>query len=506
MPSLKRIVEFDELKKLVEKLQEEGKTVALCHGCFDLVHPGHVRHFKEAAKQADVLIVTVTPDRFVNKGPGRPLFKEALRLEQLASLRMIHYVALNKWPTSIETITELHPNIYIKGGEYEDHSKDISGNIKREVDAVEAYGGKVYYTHDIVFSSTKLINQNFALLPETAQNYVKQLRSEYSSDDLEALIERFAELKVVVLGDTIIDEYCYCVPMGRVEKAPIISVRYVKEERYAGGILAIANHAAQFAKNVTLITVVGDRDDHDSFARTKIDSKIGSHLLVRKESHTVTKRRFLTSNNQKLFEVGFLKNDPIDSELEQEVIETLRSVLSDADLLIIGDFGHGLLTPKIIEFAIKQNVPICVNAQTNSSNFGFNYITRYARADFLSIDENEIRLPFQTKVGPIDPLIEKLTEAIHCRQINVTLGPSGSVFYSNGAFHRAPALATQIVDTVGAGDAVFTLTALAWRSGFPAEIMPFLGNMVGALAVAIIGNKEPVTKSALIKSVRGLLA
>lgn len=504
---MEKIVPLEELERIIASYKKDGKKVTLCHGCFDLVHPGHVRHFKEAKRQGDVLVVTVTPDRFIAKGPGRPLFPEQLRLEQLAALEVIDHVALNHWPTAIEMLEMLKPNIYIKGSEYEDHSKDITGNIKREVDAVEKHGGRVYYTHDIVFSSTKLINQSFQLLPAETQSFLEKLRREYSADDIEALIHQLSKLKILVFGDTIIDEYCYCWPMGRVEKAPIISVKFMNEERYPGGILAVANHIVEFAASVKLVTLVGDLDQHRDFAINHLNKKIKSELIVRKGSHTVTKRRFLTPRDgQKLFEVGWITNESIDSKLESEIIGVLEKELHDIDLVVLADFGHGLVTSRIIEFLESHHIPLAVNAQTNSTNFGYNYITRYHKVDYLSIDENEIRLPFQKRIGNIEPLIQELINKIDAPHVNVTLGHTGSIYYSDGVMHRAPALATRIVDTVGAGDAVFSVTSLAWKAGLPSELLPFIGNSVGALAVEIVGNKEPVRKSALIRFIRGLLS
>lgn len=504
---MQKILEIEELTAKIREYKKNGKTVALCHGCFDLVHPGHIRHFKEAARQADYLIVTVTPDRYVAKGPSRPLFPEQMRLEQLAALDMVHHVALNQWPTAVETLNLLKPNIYVKGADYEDKSKDITGNIQREIDAVERYGGRIYITHDIVFSSTKLINRSFQLLQQESQNYVDGIRNQYSADDLEALIDRFSSLRVLILGDTIIDEYCYCKPMGRVEKAPIISMKYLYEERYPGGILAVANHAAQYADDVRLITTIGDGDNYGLFARKHLNSSIQAELIVRNGSPTVTKRRFLTAEGKtKVFEVGWINDECISGELEDDVLNKLEDAVKGADLIIAADFGHGLITPRIIDFLESQSIPFALNAQTNSTNFGYNYITRYRNVDFLSIDENEIRLPFQSRLGKIEDLVYKLADATNCRSINITLGSEGSLYFSDGELYHSPALASKVVDTVGAGDAVFSVLSLAYKSGFPLELMPFLGNSVGALAVEIMGNKEPVYKTSLIKFLRGLMA
>jgi cytidyltransferase-like protein len=488
-----RIVHLDVLSELIAGYRAEGKTVALCHGCFDLVHPGHVRHLEEASHQADVLAVTVTPDRYVKKGPGRPLFPERLRLEQVAALEMVDHVALNRWPTAVETVELLRPDVYVKGSEYEDAQADLTGNIE-------------HYTTDLTFSSTKLINEAFQHLSDEAVAYVQSFRVRFSADDLEGYLNRCSDVSVLIIGDAIIDEYCYCEPMGRVEKAPIISVRHQWEERFGGGALAVANHAAQLAGRVRLLTMTGDRDGYRQYAQDCLDPRVQPEFAIREGSHTITKRRFLdTFGRRKLFEVGHVDDVPLSGELEDRVQQSIRAALPDVDLVLVADFGHGFITPGIIGFLAAQEVALAVNAQTNSTNFGYNYITRYPRADFISIDENELRLPFQNKVDDLDSLLTELTRRVECSHINITAGPQGARYYHCGQVYRAPALATSVLDTVGAGDAVLTALSLLHTTRPPPEIVPFIGNAVGALAVEIMGNRAPVEKSTLIKFVRGLL-
>src|SRR5436853_1544672 len=160
----KKIVSLKELAAITATLKKQGKKVAQCHGCFDLLHIGHVKHFESAKKIADVLVVTVTPDRFVNKGPGRPAFPENLRLESIAALEVVDYVALNEWPTAIETINLLKPDFYVKGPDYKRREDDITQNITLEEDAVKAAGGELYITEDVTFSSSKIISTRMSRL------------------------------------------------------------------------------------------------------------------------------------------------------------------------------------------------------------------------------------------------------------------------------------------------------------------------------------------------------
>ena len=124
---MKKILAFEKLAEVLKALKKKGKKVVLCHGCFDLMHPGHIRHFKAAKELGDILVVTITPDRFVNKGPGRPVFKAALRAESVAALECVNFAAVNKWPDPVETIKRLRPDIYVKGQEDEREEEKRAG-------------------------------------------------------------------------------------------------------------------------------------------------------------------------------------------------------------------------------------------------------------------------------------------------------------------------------------------------------------------------------------------
>jgi len=155
-----KIKDIQELSLITQKIKSEGGKVVLCHGCFDLMHPGHIKYFQAAREMGNVLIVTVTPDIYVDKGPGRPVFGENMRAECIAALECVDYIAINKWPTAEETLRLLKPDIYVKGQEFE-NLEDKTGKIQKEVKVLEEIGAEMRFTHEIVFSSTQLLNRYF---------------------------------------------------------------------------------------------------------------------------------------------------------------------------------------------------------------------------------------------------------------------------------------------------------------------------------------------------------
>lgn len=155
-----KIFTIEELEKKIQILKSERKKIVHCHGCFDLMHPGHIKYFQAAKKMGDILVVTITPDIYVDKGPGRPVFNQNLRAESIAALECVDYVAINKWPTAEGTLKLLRPHIYVKGQEFENLG-DKTGKIQREYKVLQEIGAEMRFTHEIVFSSSELLNKYF---------------------------------------------------------------------------------------------------------------------------------------------------------------------------------------------------------------------------------------------------------------------------------------------------------------------------------------------------------
>jgi rfaE bifunctional protein nucleotidyltransferase chain/domain len=468
-----------ELSDIVAKLKSDKKTIVHCHGCFDLMHLGHIKHFESAKKMADVLIVTLTQDKFVNKGPGRPVFNEHQRAEAIAALECVDYVAINAWATAEETIRIIKPDFYVKGPDYKIQTNDITNNIGKEENAVKEAGGVLKITEDDTFSSSNLINSHFSQLSDHLQEYLASFKRKYTVEEILKYIEELQDLKVLVIGDTIVDEYHTCTPLGKSSKSPTISTIYRHGVSYAGGILAIANHINEYAGKVHLMSVIGDTNSHEELIKEKLNPSITSNFLV--------------------FEVTYMEDSYISQDLEQEFIAHFNQVKDEYDLIVLADFGHGFITPSIIEVLENSNKFLCINAQTNSNNFGYNYITKYHRADYISIDEKELRLPFGDAYGNVENLIQKLKEITNTNNIQITLGAAGSVIFNNETYTYFPAFASSVKDSVGAGDAVLSITSLCSYNNVPAEITGFIGNCTGSLAVNILGNEHPVYKKDLVK-------
>jgi len=502
----KKIRKLNELKSIIADLKKQKKKIAHCHGVFDLIHPGHIRHLAAAKKEVDVLVVTVTADLFVKKGPGRPVFNENLRAETLAAFSSVDYVAINDAPTAVNCIKLLKPDFYVKGQDYLDRKKDITGKISEEEAAVIAAGGKMVFTRDITFSSSKLINEHLQVFPEATRNYLKRLASKYSTEYIFEVLDKIKKLKVLIIGEAIIDQYHQCEGMDKSRKSNIVVYKYVSEESFAGGSLAIANHISGLSDNVTLVTMTGDDvKSFESFLTEKIKSNVKIINFIRPGAQTIIKRRFINSN-QKLFEVCYLDDSRITGELEKKVMAKLKEITRNYDLVIVSDFGHGFLTDNLAKTICREAKFLAVNTQTNGANMGFNFITRYSNVDYAALDELEIRYAAHDRSSELGRIMKKVAAKIKCKNMIITKGPQGALSLTKGnEILRAPALATDVIDPVGAGDAFLSFTAPLVAVGVPQDLVVFIGNAVGALAVQIICNRDPVDPVELKKFITTLL-
>lgn len=481
------------------------KKIVHCHGIFDLLHIGHIRHFEQAKQLGDVLIVTVTPDKYVKKGSYRPVFNQDLRTEAVAALNCVDYVAINKWPTAAKTIQILKPNLYVKGSEYKDKSKDYTGGIDLEEAAIKSVGGEIIFTNDITFSSSNLINRYFSPLPRETQNYLSDFSNRYKAEDIIAYLKNAQSLKILVVGEAIIDEYQYCQAIGKSCKEPMLVIRHLSTEKFLGGILAVANHLANFCESINLVTFLGDKNSQENLIRQKLNPKIEKTFLYRANSSTIVKRRFIESYFfTKLLGIYEIDDQSLNETDNMNLYETLDELLPKYDLVIVIDFGHGMLTEKVIRLLCDKARFLALNAQFNAGNFGYHTISKYHHADYVCMAENEIKMEQRNQWGDLRKMILGLSTKLNCGKIVITRGNYGCLCYDQ-RFTEIPAFAHQIVDRMGAGDAFLSLTALCMVQQAPMEVVGFIGNVVGAEAIATVGHRKSINRVSLFKHIESLL-
>jgi rfaE bifunctional protein nucleotidyltransferase chain/domain len=504
----RKILPLPRLGGIVDELRSAGRQVVLAHGSFDLLHIGHVRHLQAARAHGEVLIVTITADAFINKGPGRPVFPEGLRSEMLAALEIVDYVGIVAGPDALPAIQAIRPDVYVKGQDYRNPEGDITGRILVERDAVEAYGGRVIFTDEVTYSSTELINQHLNIFDPPTREHLDRLRQNGVAHRIDEFMQRMSRLNVLVVGEAIIDEYRYVLPMGKAPKENIIATRLQDREIFVGGAIATANHAAAFCETVEVLTMIGERDSYEQAIHDALQPNVSIRSLMRRGVPTIHKCRYVDPTLvRKLFEVYRIDDVPLSPRDEGRLCAMFRDAVTDVDLVIVNDFGHGMIGETLVKTIVDQAPFLAINAQTNSANMGFNLISRYPRADLVCVDALEARLASKDRTGELTQIInQRLPGMIDCNRFVITNGRYGSLTYERGDIvHSIPALPSKVVDTMGAGDAVLAVAAPLAAVGAPLDLIGFIGNVVGAQKVSIVGHQRSIDRVAVLKALTALL-
>lgn len=501
-----KIINIESIGKVLQSERHDRKVVQ-CHGVFDLLHIGHIKHLNHAKSVGDILVVSITADKFVNKGPGKPHFNELLRAEALASLESVDYVVINHEATAISAIKAIRPDYYMKGIEYQDAGSDITGKISEEEEAVRAVGGQLNFTKDIVFSSSSLLNRYFSPFSPEVVAFLDQFKQKYQAADILKYFDSFKNSHVLLIGEAIIDIYHYGEAIGKSGKEPILVTRYHREEMYIGGILAIANHLSDFCAKVTCVTMLGEKGHYETFIKEKLKDNVNIIFHYKKDSPTIVKRRYIEEySSQKLFEIYEMDDCLFNDEQRKAFIDCIDEQMAKHDMVVVADYGHGLLDASSINKIEEKSKFLAVNTQANASNHGFNCISKYKKADYVCIANRELQLNFRQKHISTEEQVKKLMQEFNYKNVVVTSGVSGSFACRQGeSMSVTPAFATSVKDRVGAGDAVLAVTSLFVSQGAPTELVGFIGNVVGAQAVNIMGNKSFIEKVPLMKHIVHLM-
>ena len=285
----KKIFEIYDLKKKLSKLRKNNQIV-LCHGTFDLLHIGHIKHFSEAKQFGDILIVSVTADDYVQKGPNRPVFNLSYRMEALSALDSIDYVVPSNSLNAVNNLKEIKPKIYCKGPDYLKNKDDITKQIYKEIKCLKSFGGKIRYTNDVTFSSSNLLNNYFDNLQKSQKNFLRKI-SKNEINNFKGALKAMSKKKVLVIGETIIDKYVFSEALGKSGKEPLLAFNEIKEENYIGGAASIFLTIKNFVKKVDFLTLLGEDKKYKNYINKKL-SKINSNIkyIYKKNSPTIVKK------------------------------------------------------------------------------------------------------------------------------------------------------------------------------------------------------------------------
>jgi rfaE bifunctional protein kinase chain/domain/rfaE bifunctional protein nucleotidyltransferase chain/domain len=498
-----------KIKTVDELIREVGprprqRSVVMCHGVFDLVHPGHIRHLLYAKSKADVLVASLTADKHIHKAHYRPFVPQELRALNLAALEMVDYVIIDEEATPIANLARIQPDFFAKGYEYQ--SNGLHPKTRQEVETIEAYGGEILFTPgDIVYSSSAMIESG---PPDISiDKLLMLLHAEgLDFDRLRAVLDKFNGITVHVVGDTIVDSLTHTTMIGGMTKTPTPSVRFDGRQDFIGGAAIVAAHLAAAGAHVTFSTVLGDDPLKDFVLENLAKAGVAVKPIIDRTRPTTQKNAFVCGD-YRLLKVDTLDNRSISDHILEDFAEQIRK--TPAQAVVFSDFRHGVFNrrtiPTLIE-AIPRGVFRVADSQV-ASRWG--NILDFKGFDLITPNEREARFSMADQDTGVRPLAAQLHEQAACRMVILKLGDRGVLTCRPGkgndlrSFFVVDSFVERVVDAVGAGDALLAYATLAMVADGNEVTATVLGSLAAAVECEIDGNL-PVSRADVARRIETL--
>ena len=493
-----KLIPRNEILEKIGEFPRKNKVI-LCHGVFDVVHPGHIRHLAYAKSKADILIASVTEDRYVNKGTYRPHVPEKLRALNLAAFEMVDFVFIDDEAKPLKSIEILKPDYFAKGFEYTKTSLPTA--TQEEANVVENYGGTMLFTPgDIVYSSSNLINIAEPKLGIEKLNTLMEMNN-FNFNDLKNVIKKLKNHSVHVIGDTIVDSYTRTSLIGGQTKTPTLSVLKKSQDDYIGGAAIVARHLAATGAKVYFSTVLGN-DELKKFVLDGLKKDNIKSLSVIDNTRPTTNKNVIISDKYRLLKIDNLDNRPIFKKDMDTISDYIKN--SKADAIVFSDFRHGIFN--------KQSIPLFTESINKSklkvadsqvaSRWG--NITEFKGFDIITPNEREARFALADQDSTVGALAAKLFEISKCKTLFMKLGERGifvnSIKQNNKSSYFSVDTFTNVVaDAVGAGDALLAYSTLAMLETNSEVIAAILGSVAAACECEMDGNIPVQPKNVLEK-------
>ena len=477
---------FKKLKSIASDIHRlaQKRKIVFVSGNFNILHPGHMRLLQFAMQFKAFLVIAVQSDKLAGDSVW---IHQDLRLEAVRIIGGVNYAFLLDDPPE-DAIRIIQPNIVIKGKEHENR-------FNPETEAVKSYGGKIIFSSgDVVFSSVELLRREYFHLntPVIRQDFDYLARHNISRQDLLDLIRRFSKLKVLVIGDIIVDEYITCDPVGMSREEPTIVVTPISKERFIGAAAIVAEHAAALGAQTLFFSSSGKDDTAEYVKKELRTNQVINHIFPDESRPTTIKQRFRASGKN-LLRLNILRQHEISKTLQLKILREVKKHLPHMDLLIFSDFNYGCLPQPLVEAISqeckKRHIPYVADSQSSSQ---VGDVSRFQNAELLTPTEHELRLAIQDKVSGMVIAAEKLRKKTSAANLLVTLGAEGVFIHKavgkGWQNDRLPALNTNPKDVAGAGDSLLIASALTLAAGGNIWEAAYIGSIMAACQVSHVGN------------------
>ena len=473
---------------------------------FDVLHYGHIAHLNQAKKFGDILVVSITDDAFVNKGPDRPIFSSLIRAKAILNLEAVDFVIISKSPNALLVLSQIKPNIYVKDKEYQSKNSIFFKNFILEKNFLKKINCKVKFTDQIKYSSSNLANLRFNNFDDDQVAYLNNIKNKYTANFIDEVFSKIKKLTICLVGDPIVDKYIFSSVQGIASKSPTLASVYHNQENYAGGVLAVASMLSSLGSKVNLI-YYSDENKLTKIIEKKLNKNINLLSVNNKRNSFVPiiERIVNIPRYEKLHQMYYFKNFSHNKISVNKFKKQVNKFYERSDLMLVIDFGFNFLDTDLIKFI--NNFNFSVNVHSNSINKNFNNVSKYKESIYSTLNLSEYlsdrRLHIENDPNKILDYIKKNEKKDN---FSITLGKNGSILKKNGKLTYCPSFFNYTKDTTGSGDAYFAITALLNKLNLESDLIALLGNIYAGLHANILGNKSFVSSDDLVKNIKILLS
>jgi rfaE bifunctional protein kinase chain/domain len=490
-----KLLNINKLKKKIGGINRKRKVI-MCHGNFDIVHPGHIRHLVYAKTKAPILIVSVTSDTMITKGNYKPHVPQKLRAFNLAALEIVDYVLIDNNKTSIKNLQILKPNYYAKGFEYSNISNSDTAEEKK---VIEKFGGQIIFTPgDLIYSSSKIISQKEPKIDnEKILNFLNESR--LSLNKIRKLFDKKNLFTVHVVGDVIVDKYTNTSLIGMNSKTPTPSVLFKDENKFVGGASIVAMHLKKIGIKTVFTSVTG-KDENSKFVKTILENNEIKTNIYEDTKRITTEKNIIETDSYKTLKIDKLDNTPIDSAALKFLVNKIKSTKADA--IIFSDFRHGIFNKISIEILLKEvfkNEKIIKIADSQVASRWGN-ISDFKNFDIITPNEKEARFSIADQDCNISELTRQLYVKNNFKNLILKLSSRGIFTVSKKKAFVLPSFVSNCVDAVGAGDAMLAGVTYGFLHTKSIEVASFIGSLSAACECEVNGN-IPIEKEIIIKKI-----
>ena len=506
----KKIVTISQLtEKIIPECQKDGDSLVLCHGHYNIIHPGHLRFIHHAKNLGNKLIIAVYGDEHFSDLETRKMYPQLVRAQGLSALELVDYVLILETMTLLKVLEKIKPAVFVMGKDFEQVK---SGEEAQATKFAKSSGIKVvFHSGDKHYASSELLHNSQQDLEQVRlKQFVNSCeRQKVKIEGLPKYLDKIEKCRFLVLGDTIVDQYAACEPLGMSAEAPVVVVRELETKEYVGGAGIVASHVRALGASCSYLSIVGDDEPAQIVRNAMKEQNINAYLIEDPSRPTTFKIRYMVEN-QKLFRVSRLQDHSPTLELESQMIARLEELVPHVDGVLVSDFVYGTITKnllkKLLELSKKHKVKLFGDLQCSSQ---IGSILQLKEFDLICPTEREARIALGDNESGLEWLAQTLQKKTKTKELLIKMGNEGFIAYAKknvkdlSARQHFPALSVNPIDVTGAGDSLLAAMSVSLCAGANLMEASAIGTCMAFLTVQNVGNR-PVSKESLYSLLKSI--